>query len=79
MKLEDDNQKVFIKNIADALEAIKVNLADNRKPRRIVPTSRANVWCSRCRESGHFASECYKGPQREEAFPGFWSILRLEN
>ena len=50
------------------LEAIKVNLADNRKPRRIVPTSRANVWCSRCGESGHFASECYKGSQRQVHF-----------
>ena len=54
-----------MKNIVDALEAIKVNLADNRKPRRIVPTSRANVWCSRCGDSGHFASECFKGPQRQ--------------
>ena len=43
VKLEDNDHKAFMKNIADALEAIKVNLADNRKPRRIVPTSRANV------------------------------------
>ena len=64
VKLEDGDQKALMKNIADALEAIKVNLADNRKPRRIVPTSRANVWCSRCADSGHFASECFKGPQR---------------
>ena len=64
VKLEDDDQKACMKNIADALEAIKVNLADNWKPRRIVPTSRANVWCSRCRDSGYFASECFKGPQR---------------
>ena len=53
-----------LKNIADALEAIKVNLADYRKPKRIVPISRANVWCSRCGDSGHFSSECFKGPQR---------------
>ena len=65
VKLEDGDQKAFMKNIADALEAIKVNLTDNRKPRRIVPTSRANVWCSRCGDSGHFASECVKGPQRQ--------------
>ena len=65
MKLEDGDQKAFMKNIADALEAIKVNLTDNRKPRRIVPTSRANVWCSRCGDSGHFASKCVKGPQRQ--------------
>ena len=65
VKVEDSDEKAFMKNIAEALEAIKVNLADNRKPRRIVPTSRANVWCSRCRDSGHFASECFKGPQRQ--------------
>ena len=33
VKLEDDDHKAFMKNIADALEAINVNLADNRKPR----------------------------------------------
>ena len=65
VKIEDDEQKAVMKNIVEALEAIKVNLAKNRKPRQIVPTSRANVWCSRCGESGHFASKCYKGPQRQ--------------
>ena len=65
VKLEDGDQKAFMKNIADALEAIKVNLADNRKARQIVPTRRANVWCSRCGDSGHFASECFKGPQKQ--------------
>ena len=43
MKIEDDDQKKVMKNIAKALKAIKVNLAENRKPRRIVPTSWANV------------------------------------
>ena len=65
VKIEDNDQKAFMKNIADALEAIKVNMADNRKPRHIVPTSRANVWCSRCGDNGHFASECFKRPQRQ--------------
>ena len=65
MKIEPNDQKAFMKNIADALEAIKVNLADNWKPRRIVPTNLANVWCSRCGDSGHFASECFKGPHRQ--------------
>ena len=63
IKLEDNDEKAVMKKIADALEAIKVNLADNWKPRHIVSTSRANVWCSRFGESGHFSSECYKGPQ----------------
>ena len=43
VKVEDDDQKQIMKSIQESLEAIKVNLADNRKPRRIVPTSRANV------------------------------------
>ena len=57
-----------MKSIQESLEAIKVNLADNRKPRRIVPTSRTNVWCTRCGENGHYASECYKGPQKQVHF-----------
>ena len=68
VKIEDDEQKQFMKNIQESLEAIKVNLADNRKPRRVVPTSRTNVWCSRCGENGHYASECYKGPQKQVHF-----------
>ena len=68
VKVEDDDQKQIMKNIQESLEAFKVNLADNRKPRRMVPTSQANVWCSRCRENGHYASECYKGPQKQVHF-----------
>ena len=68
VKIEDDDQKRFMKSIQESLEAIKVNLADNRKPRRIVPTSRTNVWCTRCGKNGHYASECYKGPQKQVHF-----------
>ena len=68
VKVEDDDQKQIMKSIQELLEAIKVNLADNRKPRRIVPTSRANVWCTKCGENGHYASECYKGPQKQVHF-----------
>ena len=65
VKEEEDDLKRITKSIQEALEVIKVNLADNRKPRRTVPTSRANVWCSRCGENGHYASECYWEPQRQ--------------
>ena len=68
VKIEVDDQKRFMKNIQESLEAIKVNLTDNWKPRRIVPTSRANVWCTRCGENGHYANECYKGPQKQVHF-----------
>ena len=68
VKVEDNDQKQIMKSIQESLEAIKVNLADNQKPRRIVPTSRANVWCTRCGENGHYASECYKGLQKQVHF-----------
>ena len=64
VKEETEDFKKVTKLIQEALEVIKVNLADNRKPRRTVPVSRENVWCSRCGENGHYASECYKEPQR---------------
>jgi hypothetical protein len=64
VKLEKDEGKNFFKNLTETLEAIKVNMADNRKPRKIVPTSRANVWCPRCGQAGHFASECTMPTQR---------------
>ena len=35
-----------------------VNLAENRIPRKIVPTNKANVWCLRCGRASYFANEC---------------------
>lgn len=47
-----------LRSIKDSLEAIRVNLAGNPLPRKLIPTSRSNVWCARCREHGHYAGEC---------------------
>jgi hypothetical protein len=60
VKAEDPEQRRMMKSIEDTLEAIKVNLAENRKPRRTIPTSRMNVWCARCGDPGHYASECQR-------------------
>jgi hypothetical protein len=60
VKTEDLEQRRMMKSIEDTLEAIKVNLAENRKPRRTIPTSRMNVWCARCEDPGHYASECQR-------------------
>jgi hypothetical protein len=64
VKIEEDDSKKMMKNIQDTLVAIQVNLAENRKPRRTVPPSRANVWCARCGEAGHFPPECNRPPQK---------------
>ena len=64
VKEEEDDLKKVTKSIQEALEVIKVNLADSRKPRRTIPTTRANVWCSKFAENGHYTSECYREPQR---------------
>lgn len=65
IKTEDPDSKKMMKSIQESLEAIKVNLAENRKPRRLVPTSRSNVWCGRCGEPGHYPSECQRNPQKQ--------------
>jgi hypothetical protein len=64
VKVEEDESRKLMKNIQETLAAIQVNLAENRKPRKIVPTSRANVWCARCGEAGHFPPECSRPPQK---------------
>jgi hypothetical protein len=60
VKTEDPESRKMMKSIEESLEAIKVNLAENRKPRRTIPTSRMNVWCARYGEPGHYASECQR-------------------
>jgi len=64
VKTEDADSKKMMKSIQESLEAIKVNLAENRKPRRVVPTSRTNVWCGKCGEPDHYPSERQRAPPK---------------
>lgn len=57
VKVEKES-KELMKSIEESLEAIKVNLAENRKPRRAIPTIRSNIWCTKCGQSGHYTHEC---------------------
>ena len=65
VKNKEDESKKMMKSIKESLEAIKVNLAENWKPKKIIPTSKANVWYPRCGEAGHYASECIRPAQRK--------------
>ena len=64
VKDEADDLMKMMKNIQDTIAAIHVNLAETRKPRRTIPTSRANVWCTRCGEAGRFPPECSIPPPK---------------
>ena len=64
VKTKEDESRKMIKCIQESLEAIKVNLAEYWKPRKIVLTSRANVWYPRCGDPGHYANECNRLAQR---------------
>ena len=68
VKVEEDESRKVMKSIQETLAAIQVNLAENRKSRKLVPTSRANVWCPRCGETGHFANECTRPTQKRVQF-----------
>ena len=57
-----------MKSIQQSLEAIKVNLAENRKPRQTVPTIRSNIWCTKCGQSGHYTHECNQSTTRRVQF-----------
>jgi hypothetical protein len=61
--------------MAESLEAIKINLADNRKSRRTIPLHRDNIWCPKCKQMGHFPSECPNPSVNQvEASNGCYSV-----
>ena len=61
---EASETRKMVRDIHEALEAIKVNLTESEKPRRVVPTVRSNVWCTKCGGSGHYPSECQRLPTK---------------
>ena len=72
-KVKEEPQAVsdtrkMMKDIHEALEVIKVNLTENRKPRKVIPSARSNVWCTRCGESGHYPNECLRRSGRPVQF-----------
>ena len=72
VKTEEEKSRKMMKSIQESLEAIKVNLAENWKPRKIVPTNRANVWCRRCGEPHHFVSKYNRPAHRRKITMSIW-------
>ena len=58
----------MMKDIQESLAAIKVNLAESRRPRRAIPMVRSNIWCTRCGEAGHYPNECPRMPPKKVQF-----------
>lgn len=52
----------------DAIEFIKVHMACKVPARKTTPTSCPNVWCSHCKEQGHYASKCAQPPLKQVQF-----------
>lgn len=70
IKEEPTEEKRLMKDIQTSLAAIKVHLADRHKPRRAIPVSRGQVWCTRCGQSGHYPNECPHIPPGAVHFVG---------
>ena len=63
---DDDSRKVMkeMKEIRESIAELNVHLSENRKPRKMIPTSRANVWCANCGKQGHYPPECTEPRQK---------------
>ena len=63
---DDDSRKVMkeMKEIRESIAELNVHLSENRKQRKMIPTSRANVWCAKCGKQGHYPPECTEPPQK---------------
>ena len=58
VKKEEEESQKTLKGMQDTLEAIRVLMAEDRKPRKVAQPFRTNVWCTRCGLPGHFATDC---------------------
>jgi uncharacterized protein (DUF39 family) len=50
--------KEELESMRQAMEDVKVQMADLKKNKKPVPVSRTNVWCTRCKKEGHHPDEC---------------------
>jgi hypothetical protein len=50
--------KEEMQTLKDAIDNVRVQMADVKKSRRPTPTNHTNVWCTRCKKEGHFSHDC---------------------
>ena len=50
--------KEELETMRQAMEDVKVQMADLKKNKKPVHVTRTNVWCTRCKKEGHHPEEC---------------------
>lgn len=60
VKEEGETSKLISKleSLNETMEGFRVLMAEERKPRRTAQPFRPNIWCTRCGQPGHNASDC---------------------
>ena len=70
-----------MKTLKDAIEDVKVQMADIKKTRKPLPSNRTNVWCTRCKKEGHFSHDCqadWRMIQETEVQPHETELIEME-
>ncbi|BFI43558.1 hypothetical protein MPTK2_Ug00340 [Marchantia polymorpha subsp. ruderalis] len=68
VKEEYPSEKRMIKDLVSSIEELKVQMVEEKKARKALPTLRNNVWCTKCGEAGHYNRECPHGPTKRVQF-----------
>ncbi|KAG0594481.1 hypothetical protein M758_UG081400 [Ceratodon purpureus] len=62
------SEKRMIKDLVNSIEELKVQMAEEKKARKALPTVRNNVWCTNCGKAGHYNWECPHGATKRVQF-----------
>lgn len=68
VKEEYPSEKRMIKDLVNSIEELKVQMAEEKKARKALPTVRNNVWCTNCGKPGHYNRECPHGAPKRVQF-----------
>ncbi|KAG0572918.1 hypothetical protein KC19_VG134200 [Ceratodon purpureus] len=68
VKEESVSEKRMIKDLVNSIEELKVQMAEEKKARKALPSVRNNVWCTNCGKAGHYNRECPHGATKRVQF-----------